>query len=392
MTTENLKSKFVENFGTDTEQVQMFFSPGRVNLIGEHIDYNGGMVLPVAINLGTYGIVAQRNDRKVRLMSLNFEEMGILEFSLDSISYDAKMDWANYPMGVFYTLQNEGFAIAKGFDMLFYGDLPNGAGLSSSASIEVLTATILNQYETFGISPEKIALLCQKSENQFNGVNCGIMDQFSIANGMAEHAVLLNCDTLAYEHVPATLGSYRIVIVNTNKKRGLVDSAYNQRRKECEVALEMINEAAGGHQYNTLCDLTPTAFLNYSEIMPDNVYKRAYHAIAENDRTLQSKRALSAGDLIAFGECMYSSHESLKHQFEVSCFELDTVVEISRGQRGVIGARMTGAGFGGCAIALVHEAHVDEYKAVMTKLYEEKTGLQASIYIAQISGGTARVE
>ena len=187
MTTEHLKSKFAEHFGTETEQIQVFFSPGRVNLIGEHIDYNGGMVLPVAINLGTYGIVAQRNDRKVRLMSLNFEEMGVLEFSLDRIAYDAKMDWANYPMGVFHTLQNEGFAITRGFDILFYGDLPNGAGLSSSASIEVLTATILNQYEEFGIAPEKIALLCQKSENQFNGVNCGIMDQFSIANGMAEH-------------------------------------------------------------------------------------------------------------------------------------------------------------------------------------------------------------
>lgn len=393
MNIEFLKEKFNAHFPKHANPIEVYFSPGRVNLIGEHIDYNGGMVLPVAINLGTYAVVSKREDQIVNMISLNFENLGILSFSLDAIAYDEALDWANYPMGVFYTLKSMGYEVTNGFDILFYGDLPNGAGLSSSASIEVLTATIANENFGLNISPENIALICQKSENQFNGVNCGIMDQFSIANGKKDHAVLLNCDTLEYEQVPATLGDYRIVIVNTNKKRGLVDSEYNQRRSECEVGYKQLKAAFKAREIGSLCDLTPIEFLSVSEVLADSlVYKRAYHAVVENYRTIMSKEALSSGNLVAFGEWMYSSHESLKNDFEVSCKELDVVVDISRGVRGVLGARMTGAGFGGCAIALVHKDHCDHYQEVVSKQYIERTGLNASFYIAQISGGTARVE
>jgi len=393
MNLQHLKDKFNAHFQSNANPLKVFFSPGRVNLIGEHIDYNGGMVLPVAINLGTYAVVSKREDKMVNMISLNFEAQGVHSFSLEDIAYDDKMDWGNYPMGVFHTLMSMGFSATHGFDILFFGDLPNGAGLSSSASIEVLTATIIKEAFDFDISPERIALICQKSENAFNGVNCGIMDQFSIANGKEDHAVLLNCDTLAYEHVPATLGDYRIVIVNTNKKRGLVDSEYNQRRQECEVGYKLLKEAFKEREIGSLCELSPVEFLSVSEALVDPlVYKRAYHAVVENYRTIMSKEALSNGNLVAFGEWMYSSHESLKNDFEVSCKELDVVVEISRKQRGVLGARMTGAGFGGCAIALVHKDHGDAYQSVVSKEYQDKTGLTASFYIAQISGGTSRVE
>ncbi len=388
-----LKTRFHDVFTENQSTLRTYFSPGRVNLIGEHIDYNGGMVLPVAISLGTYAVVAKRSDRVVRMISLNFEAQGIVAFSLDDIVYEAAKDWGNYPMGVFHTLHQMGYEVTHGLDVLFYGDLPNGAGLSSSASIEVLTATIAKDFYDLKMTPVEIALLCQRSENQFNGVNCGIMDQFSIAMGKKDHAVLLNCDTLAYEHVPAAIGDYRIVIINTNKKRGLVDSEYNQRRKECERAYESLKVAFKGREIKALCDLTPVEFLTVSEsLMDPYVYKRAYHAVVENYRTIQSKEALSQGNLIAFGEWMYSSHESLKHNFEVSCKELDVVVSICRTLRGVIGARMTGAGFGGCAIALVHKDHLLQSTEHIAQKYSELTGLTASFYIAEISGGTDRVE
>ena len=388
-----LKEKFNEVFEIGNREIYTYFSPGRVNLIGEHIDYNGGMVLPVAINLGTYAVVALRNDRQVNLMSLNFENMGVLSFQLDRIAYNAEMGWANYPMGIFKTLSDMGHEASHGMDILYYGDLPNGAGLSSSASIEVLTATIIKEQFDLPISPEQIAVYSQKSENTFNGVNCGIMDQFAIAMGKTEHALLLNCDTLAYEHVPAELDDYRIVIINTNKKRGLVDSEYNARRAECESALSILKQSFNERTIHALCDLTPAEFLSVSESIQDSVvYKRAFHAIIENYRTLRSKEALSNGDLAAFGEWMYGSHESLRHNFEVSCFELDTVVDYCRGVRGVLGARMTGAGFGGCAIALTHKDHIDELMQGLSGHYHSMTGLEVDYYIAQISGGTKRVE
>ncbi len=387
-------SRFKAELINDEQQVAVktFFSPGRVNLIGEHIDYNGGMVLPCAINLGTYAVVSRRTDQLVKLMSLNFEEMGILSFDLNQIKRDPALDWANYPMGVFNEFINRGEKIDKGFNILYFGDLPNGAGLSSSASIEVLTATIINDYLGLNIKKTEIALLCQKSENEFNGVNCGIMDQFSIAQGAKDHAILLNCDTLEYELVPAALKNYRLVIINTNKKRGLVDSEYNTRRKECEQAFEIIQKGFSKRPINYLCDLTPSEFLEISNlIQSDSVYKRAYHSVAENFRTLESKKALSEGNLIEFGEWMYSSHESLKNYFEVSCKELDVIVEFSRTIRGVLGARMTGAGFGGCAIALVEKDQCDAYVEKLGRAYNDKTGLRADFYIAEIADGTGAI-
>lgn len=388
---EQMRLEFLNSYNDASEA--FYFSPGRVNLIGEHIDYNGGMVLPVAINLGTYALVSPRKDSKVRLKSLNFESLGVMSFDLNSIEYDPALDWANYPMGVLYTLQAEGHKTPFGFDLLFYGDLPNGAGLSSSASIEVLMATIANDYYHLGLDGVEIAKLCQLSENQFNGVNCGIMDQFSIAMGKKDHAIMLDCDTLDYTYVPATLGDYRIVIINTNKKRGLVDSEYNQRRSECETAFSLLKSNYKKRPITSLCDMTPKEFIEVSEVLESSsVYKRAIHAIQENFRTKSSKTELTEGNLLAFGEWMYSSHESLSNSFEVSCFELDTVVELSRKERGVIGARMTGAGFGGCAIALVHKDHIETYEQSISIQYKALTGIEASFYVARISGGTARVE
>lgn len=386
----SLKKAFVDLFDVEGLDLAVYFSPGRVNLIGEHIDYNGGKVLPVAIDLGTYAVVRKRTDRMVRVTSLNFESLGIIEFALDDIAHKHENDWANYPMGVFYTMQHAGYIMPHGFDILYMGDLPNGAGLSSSASIEVLTATIVNDTFGLGVKPEEVALLCQKSENTFNGVNCGIMDQFSIAVGKVDHALLLNCDTLDYEQVPAVLGDYRIVIVNTNKKRGLVDSEYNKRREECEIALETLKKVKS---INALCDLSTKDFLEISELLTDDaVYKRAYHAVVENERTTKGKEALVSGDLIAFGEWMYRSHDSLRNHFEVSCVELDTIVDICRTVRGVLGARMTGAGFGGCAIALVHEARIHGFIKTVSEQYKASTGLNADFYVARISGGTSRVK
>ena len=398
MELSKLKYEFYSRFKADLSDensqiaVKTYFSPGRVNLIGEHIDYNGGMVLPCAINLGTYAVVSRRKDQKVKVMSLNFEEMDILTFELDKIKHDPALDWANYPMGVFNEFITRGHELKQGFNILYFGDLPNGAGLSSSASIEVLTATIISDYLGLKMDKTEIALLCQKSENEFNGVNCGIMDQFPIAQGAKDHAILLNCDTLEYELVPAALKNYRLVIINTNKKRGLVDSEYNTRRRECEVAFDILQKGFTDRPIKYLCDLTPVEFLEISNLIKeDAVYKRAYHSVVENFRTHESKKALSAGNLIEFGEWMYSSHESLKNYFEVSCKELDVIVDLSRNIRGVLGARMTGAGFGGCAIALVEKDQCDAYIEKLGRAYNDKTGLKADFYIAEISNGTGAI-
>lgn len=404
-----MNSFFDQYFGKEglnqLDKRHYFFSPGRVNLIGEHIDYNGGMVLPAAISLGTYAIVSERQDRQVSMVSMNFEAQGLITFDLDHIEYTPSADWGNYPMGVFLEIMKTYGPLKRGYNIVFNGDLPNGAGLSSSASLEVLTAVILDELNQLNMDRSKMALLCQHSENEFNGVKCGIMDQFSIAQGRANSAILLDCNTLAFEVVPALLQDYRLMIINSNKKRGLVDSAYNERRAECEKALKIIKEAEDAKEaedvkerdvsqaVHTLCDLTPVDFLKVEHLLTETpVYKRAYHAICENERTKLSQKALAEGNLMQFGQLMYASHESLKHQFEVSCYELDVIVEASRSVKGVIGARMTGAGFGGCAIALVHKDEIDAFEKILGPLYHEKTGLEASFYVAKISGGAGRIK
>jgi len=382
---ENMISKFIEYFDDNIDNLAMYFSPGRVNLIGEHIDYNGGLVMPCAINLGTYALIRPRLDREVHMISLNFEDQGIYRFNLGSIEYDIAMDWCNYPMGIFNEIQRMGNVLDHGFDVLFFGDLPNGAGLSSSASIEVLTATMINDHYALGFSKKDIALLSQRSENQFNGVNCGIMDQFSIAMCEKDHAILLDCNTLEYDHVPLELGEYLLMIVNTNKKRGLVDSAYNARRIACDLGLKALNEAK---PLSGICELTPKEWLTLTELMPsEEVYKRTHHAVMEQYRTQQASIALKSGDLMAFGEWMYRSHDSLRYHFEVSCDELDIIVDAGRPLSGVLGARMTGAGFGGCVVALVHKAHVEDYENHIRRVYTDQTGLVPSFYKAVISSG-----
>ena len=381
-----LRSKFNEVF---KKEKLYFFAPGRVNLIGEHTDYNGGHVFPCALSFGTHGVFCNRDDKKVRLYSLNFPEKGIIDADLSAISYDKKQDWANYPLGVIKTLQNHGYNINQGFELMFWGDIPNGAGLSSSASIELATAVAMNKVFNLYIPQVELVKFCQEAENKFVGMNCGIMDQFAIGMGKEGCAVLLDCNTLNYEYAPLDLKGVSIVIMNTNKRRELADSKYNERRAECERALKELQRKL---PIKSLGDLSIDEFEKNKELITNPTdRKRAKHAVYENQRTLQAVERLKAGDLKTFGKLMNESHISLRDDYEVTGKELDTLAEAAWQQPGVLGARMTGAGFGGCAIALVQDADVKHFIDNVGKIYREKTGLQADFYIASV-GGPARQE
>ena len=381
-----LRSKFKEVF---KKEKLYFFAPGRVNLIGEHTDYNGGHVFPCALSFGTHCVFCKRDDKKVRLYSLNFPEKGIIDADLSAISYDKKQDWANYPLGVIKTLQNHGYNINQGFELMFWGDIPNGAGLSSSASIELATAVAMNKVFNLYIPQVELVKFCQEAENKFVGMNCGIMDQFAIGMGKEGCAVLLDCNTLNYEYAPLDLKGVSIVIMNTNKRRELADSKYNERRSECERALKELQRKL---PIKSLGDLSIDEFEKNKELITNPTdRKRAKHAVYENQRTLQAVERLKAGDLKTFGKLMNESHISLRDDYEVTGKELDTLAEASWQQPGVLGARMTGAGFGGCAIALVQDADVKHFIDNVGKIYREKTGLQADFYIASV-GGPARQE
>ena len=381
-----LRSKFNEVF---KKEKLYFFAPGRVNLIGEHTDYNGGHVFPCALSLGTHCVFCKRDDKKVRLYSLNFPEKGIIDADLSAISYDKKQDWANYPLGVIKTLQNHGYNINQGFELMFWGDIPNGAGLSSSASIELATAVAMNKVFNLYIPQVELVKFCQEAENKFVGMNCGIMDQFAIGMGKEGCAVLLDCNTLNYEYAPLDLKGVSIVIMNTNKRRELADSKYNERRSECERALKELQRKL---PIKSLGDLSIDEFEKNKELITNPTdRKRAKHAVYENQRTLQAVERLKAGDLKTFGKLMNESHISLRDDYEVTGKELDTLAEAAWQQPGVLGARMTGAGFGGCAIALVQDADVKHFIDNVGKIYREKTGLQADFYIASV-GGPARQE
>lgn len=381
-----LRSKFNEVF---KKEKLYFFAPGRVNLIGEHTDYNGGHVFPCALSFGTHCVFCKRDDKKVRLYSLNFPEKGIIDADLSTISYDKKQDWANYPLGVIKTLQNHGYNINQGFELMFWGDIPNGAGLSSSASIELATAVAINKVFNLYIPQVELVKFCQEAENKFVGMNCGIMDQFAIGMGKEGCAVLLDCNTLNYEYAPLDLKGVSIVIMNTNKRRELADSKYNERRSECERALKELQRKL---PIKSLGDLSIDAFEKNKELITNPTdRKRAKHAVYENQRTLQAVERLKAGDLKTFGKLMNESHISLRDDYEVTGKELDTLAEAAWQQPGVLGARMTGAGFGGCAIALVQDADVKHFIDNVGKIYREKTGLQADFYIASV-GGPARQE
>ena len=381
-----LRSKFNEVF---KKEKLYFFAPGRVNLIGEHTDYNGGHVFPCALSFGTHCVFCKRDDHKIRLHSLNLPEKGIIDVDLDHIAYDKKQDWANYPLGVIKTLQNHGYHLNQGFELLFWGDIPSGAGLSSSASIELATAVAMNVVFNLHIPQIELVKFCQEAENKFVGMNCGIMDQFASGMGKENHAILLDCNTLKYEHVPLNLQGVSIVIINSNKKHSLVTSAYNDRRRESENALKALQTKL---PVKSLGELSIEEFEANKDLIKDPIeQKRAKHAVYENQRTLQATQALKEGDLKTFGKLMNESHISLRDDYQTSCPELDIIAETAWSVPGVLGARITGGGFGGCAVSLVKDEAVKNLIDTVSKVYHEKTGLKADFYIASV-GGPARQE
>ena len=385
MKIETLKDSFKKVFGEEKE-MRVFFSPGRVNLIGEHIDYNGGCVFPSAITYGTYAVVSPREDQKVRLYSGNFEDRGIIEFDLSDLSHTEDEHWSVYVKGVMVQFKEAGFNIPTGFDAYVFGTIPNGSGLSSSASLELLVSQILKELHGYEISMVDMVKLSQKAENSYVGVNCGIMDQFAIGMGKKDYAIKLNTNDLSYEYAQANLGDNSILIMNTNKKRELADSKYNERREECDKALELLQTQA---DIKFLCDLTVAEFEKVAHVLTDEVlYRRAKHAVTENERVKLAIDVLSNGDLKEFGQLLNQSHTSLRDDYEVTGKELDTIVELACAQEGVLGARMTGAGFGGCAIALVQNDAVEAVKSAIAKGYKEVIGYDADLYVATIGDGT----
>ena len=384
-----LTEHFKEIFKQD-DNIESFFSPGRVNLIGEHTDYNGGFVFPCALDFGTYAIVRQREDKNFRMYSENFEDLGIIEFNLDNLVYDKKDDWANYPKGVIKTFLDKGFKVPNGFDVLFFGNIPNGAGLSSSASIEVLTAVILKSLFNLDIDMVEMVKYCQIAENKFIGVNSGIMDQFAVGMGKKDNAILLDCNTLNFTYVPVKLKDMSIVIANTNKKRGLADSKYNERRSSCEEAVAVLNKNGVNIKY--LGELTVEEFNKVKHFIKDEEQlKRATHAVTENERAKVAVEFLKKDDIKTFGELMNKSHISLRDDYEVTGLELDSLVEAAWEEVGTVGARMTGAGFGGCTVSIVKNSEVDNFIKNFGKKYKEKTGLEASFYIANIGDGARKL-
>ena len=384
---KHLEQKFKEVFGKDAEQ--QFFAPGRVNLIGEHTDYNGGNVFPCAIDKGTYGLVSKRADRTFRMYSENFADLGVMEFTLDELVNDKKHDWANYPKGVIKMFVEEGFKIDSGFDFLVSGNIPNGAGLSSSASIEMLTGIVLKDLFHLSIDPIAMALLGKKVENLFIGVNSGIMDQFAVAMGKKDHAILLDCNTLKYDYVPVVLKDEVIVIANTNKRRGLADSKYNERRAECDEALAELQTKL---PIKALGELSIEEFEANKDLIKSPIrQKRAKHAVYENQRTLKAQKELSAGNLAEFGKLMNQSHISLRDDYEVTGVELDTLAALAWEQPGVVGSRMTGAGFGGCTVSIVKKDKVDDFIKNVGEAYKNKIGYAADFYIAAVSEGARKL-
>jgi len=381
--TELLK-KFEEQFGGGAE-VKAFQAPGRVNLIGEHTDYNGGAVFPAALTFGTSLLIAPRGDRKLVFASTNFPDAS-KEVGLDGMAFSEEDDWANYPKGIVWELKQNGVELSRGYNFLYHGEIPNGAGLSSSASIEVVTAFALLTMEGKPTDTVKIALMSQHAENEFVGVKCGIMDQFAVANGRKDHAIHLDCDTLKYELVPFRSGDYKLIIGNTNKRRGLVDSKYNERRAQCEQAVSDLKAAFP--DLTLLGQLTLGQYrANEHLIADETVRRRARHVVEEIDRVGRSIEVLSKDDLAAFGQLMNASHDSLRDLYEVTGAELDAMVEAAREVPGVLGSRMTGAGFGGCTVSLVHQDSAERFVSEVGSKYEKATGLKADFYVCDIGDG-----
>ena len=376
--------KFEEVFG-DSEGAKVYFAPGRVNMIGEHTDYNGGHVFPCALTIGTYAVARKRADRKLAFFSMNFEGLGVLESSIDELTPQKEAGWTNYPKGVMWAFGEKGFTLPCGIDLLLYGNIPNGSGLSSSASVEVVTGFILRDLFGFDVTNQDLALIGQYSENNFNGVNCGIMDQFAIAMGKAGHAIFLDTADLSFTYAPIALRDAKIVIACSNKKRGLGDSKYNERRSQCEAALAEIQKVKA---IKALGDLTEEEFEQVKTAITDPVcVRRAKHAVYENARTIKAVEALEAGDVELFGQLMNASHVSLRDDYEVTGIELDTLVEEAWKIEGVIGSRMTGAGFGGCTVSIVKNEAIEKFVECVGSAYEQKIGYAADFYVVEIGDG-----
>jgi len=393
MQLKELKRKFTEAYGGSEERLRVFSSPGRVNLIGEHTDYNGGYVFPAALTVSSTVAARPRTDRKLNLIAT---DLGILvEASLDQLEKYKHIKWGNYQLGVADELQKTGYGLT-GCDMLYHDTVPFGAGLSSSAAIEVVTALALVTLgdETNGVNREidmvELAKICQKAENDYVGLNCGIMDQFASAMGKQNHAIFLDCKDLSYELVPLNLIEYKLVVSNTNKKRSLTDSKYNERRSECEAGLEALKKVMP--QVSCLGEISYRDFMKSKNIIENEIVrKRVEHIVSEDDRVLKSVEALKNNDIAAFGKYMIASHESLRDLYEVTGMELDVLVEEALKIDGVLGSRMTGAGFGGCTVSIVKEEAVDSFISQVGEKYLERTGLNASFYVSEIGDGAREI-
>lgn len=385
---ETVLKKFEELYG-DAQGVNVYFAPGRVNLIGEHTDYNGGHVFPCALTIGTYAAVRKRADRKLNFYSMNFEELGVIESSLEDLTPSDQAGWTNYPKGVMWAFAGRGMEMDCGLDMVLNGNIPNGSGLSSSASLEVLTGYILKDLYGFEVTNIDLAKIGQYSENNFNGMNCGIMDQFASAMGKKDNAIFLDTADLSYEYAPLVLNGAKIVVTNSNVKHSLVNSAYNERRSECEKALEELQSVI---DIKGLGDLTEEQFeANKSAIKDEVRVKRAKHAVYENQRTIRAVEALRKNDLKLFGELMNASHVSLRDDYAVSCEEIDVLVEEAWKIDGVIGSRITGGGFGGCTVSIVRDEALDTFKEKVGAAYQERVGKTADFYVVEIGDGPGRL-
>lgn len=381
---EGVLKAFEEKFGA-SDGVKCYFAPGRVNLIGEHTDYNGGHVFPCALTIGTYAAAKKRDDRKLRFYSVNLDKTGVIETSLDEFKPLKDDNWTSYLKGVMWAFEKRGFKMDRGLDIAIYGNIPNGSGLSSSASIEVLTGFVLRELYGFDVTNVDLAIIGQDAENNYCGMNCGIMDQFASSMGKKDNAIFLDCATLNYEYAPVVLNGMKLVVTNTNKKHKLVGSAYNDRRRESEEAREILASVAG---IKTLGDLSNEDFEKHKDAIKDPVVqKRAKHAVYENNRTLTAVAALKAGDIETFGKLMNASHVSLRDDFEVSCEELDILAEEAWKVPGVLGSRMTGGGFGGCTVSIVKDEAVEDFKKLVGEAYRNRVGYDCTFYVVSIGDG-----
>jgi galactokinase len=384
---QKLIEKFKELYGSDGE-IRVYFAPGRVNLIGEHTDYNGGHVFPCALTIGTYMAVRKRADKKLRFYSVNFDRLGVLEYDLDGLTPKENGEWTNYPKGVIWAFEGRGMKPDCGLDIAISGNIPNGSGLSSSASLEVVTGYMLKDMFGFDVTNQDIALIGQYSENNFNGCNCGIMDQFASAMGKADNAIFLDTSDLSFEYAPIVLDGAKIVVTNSMVKHSLVTSAYNDRRNESAQALKDLQEVCG---IKTLGDLTEEEFETYKSAIKDDINRaRAKHAVYENQRTIKAVKALKEQNLETFGKLMNASHVSLRDDYETSCEEVDVLVEEAWKIPGVIGSRITGGGFGGCTVSIVKDEAIDTFKEKLTEAYKEKVGKIPEFYVVSVGDGPSR--